>query len=43
MRLAVYLLGSHIFTIDFALPSRGIYPVPDEIPEWVDADEYGDP
>lgn len=29
MRFSINLLGLEVFSIDFSLPSKGIYPVPD--------------
>lgn len=41
MKFTLVLLGCELFSIEFAMPSRGIYEVP-SCPEFYDAEAWGD-
>lgn len=38
MRFSFCLMGVEVFTVEFAYPSRGVYPVPDYISSEFDSD-----
>lgn len=45
MRFAFSLMGMELFSVEFAYPARGVYPVPEYIPSEFENDlelTYGD-
>lgn len=36
MRFCLFILGTELFSFEFAYPGKGVYPVPDWIPSELD-------